>query len=144
MPDESHYRRLERMYQTARTNEYYRPSLTVSDGATELVIPIRPEFHHAAGAAHGCVYFKALDDSAFFSVASLVDDVFVLTASFTIYLTRPIKDGDMIARGRVVHRTRRTFIAESEAVDARGRLLAKGSGTFMRSEIPLGPDVGYA
>ena len=35
-------------------------------------------------------------------------------------------------------------IAESVLRDARGKLVAKGSGTFAKSSIPLTPEVGYA
>jgi uncharacterized protein (TIGR00369 family) len=89
------------------------------------------------------VYFKALDDAAFFAVNSLVDDVFILTVSFNLYLTRPISEGEMKATGRVIHRSRRLFVAESELIDAKGREIARGSGTFMRSTIPLSPELGY-
>ena len=143
MPADEHYHRLERLYHRAPINEYYRPRLTVGDGRAELVIPVRPEFFHAAGAVHGSVYFKALDDAAFFAANSLVKDVFVLTASFNLYLTRPISEGELRAAGRVVHRSLRLILAESELTDARGRAIARGSGSFMRSEIRLGPKMGY-
>ena len=143
MTREEHYRKLERMYASAPVNEYYAPKMQVSEGRTELIIPVRPDFFHVAGAVHGSVYFKALDDAAFFAVNSLVDDVFVLTVSFTVYLTRPISEGEMKGTGRVVHRSRRLFVAESELVDSDGREIARGSGIFMRSTIPLSPELGY-
>lgn len=143
MTTEDHYRKLERMYASAAVNTYYVPILRVSEGRAEVIIPVRPDFFHAAGAVHGSVYFKALDDAAFFAVNSLVDDVFVLTVSFNLYLTRPISRGDITATGRVVHRSQRLFIAEAELVDADGREIARGSGTFMRSTISLSPELGY-
>ena len=105
---------------------------------------MRAEVLHSAHALHGSVYFKALDDAAFFAVNSLVTDVFVLTASFNLYLTRPITEGTLRATGRVVHRSRQVFLAESELLDAQGRQVGRGSGSFMRSTIALTPDVGYA
>ena len=75
--DHEHFRKLERMYHAAPINQFYRPVLTVGEGSAELEIPIRPEFFHAAAAVHGSVYFKALDDAAFFAVNSLVTEVFV-------------------------------------------------------------------
>ena len=131
------------MYASAPVNEYYAPTMRVSEGRAEVTIPVRPDFFHAGGAVHGLVYFKALDDAAFFAVHSLVDDVFVLTVSFNLYLTRPISEGEMKATGRVVHRSRRFFVAESVLVDSDGREIARGSGTFMPSNIPLSPEVGY-
>ncbi len=144
MSGEDHYRRLERAYLQAPTNAYYRPSIQVGHGTAEIVIPLRPEFYHAAHAVHGSVYFKALDDAAFFAANSIVHDVFVLTVSFNLYLLRPVVAGELRARGRVVSASRRLIVAEAEAVDDDGKPVARGSGTFMRSEIPLGPEIGYA
>jgi uncharacterized protein (TIGR00369 family) len=140
---EEHFRKLERMYASASCNKYYAPILHVDDGRTELIIPVRSDFFHAAGAVHGAAYFKALDDAAFFAANSLVDDVLVLTVSFNIYLTRPISKGRITSIGRVVNHSHRVFVAKSEAVDSNGRMIAWGSGTFMRSTIPLSPEVYY-
>jgi len=131
------------MYHAAPINEYYRPTLVVREGEAELEIPIRPEFFHAAAAVHGSVYFKALDDAAFFAVQSLVADVFVLTVSFNIYLTRPVSEGTLRSRASVVHRSRQLFIAEAELLDDRSRSIARGSGSFMKSQIALTPAIGY-
>ena len=90
---DDHFAKLERMYASAPINRYFAPELRVSEGRADLVIPVRADFFHAAHAVHGSVYFKALDDSAFFAVSSLVLDVFVLTVSFNVYLTRPITEG---------------------------------------------------
>lgn len=141
--EHEHLRKLERMYQGAPVNQFYRPVLTVGDGTAELTIPIRPEFFHAAAAVHGSVYFKALDDAAFFAVNSLVSDVFVLTVSFNLYLTRPISEGTMRARASVVHRSRQLFLADAELFDERERQIARGSGSFMRSQIALTAEIGY-
>ncbi len=142
--DEEHFRRLERMYNhAAAINRFFRPTLRVSHGAAELTMPVRPEFFHAAHAVHGSVYFKALDDAAFFAANSLVTDVFVLTASFNIYFLRPVTDGTLRATGRIVHRSRNLFLAEAELFDGEERLVGRGSGSFMRSAITLNADVGY-
>jgi uncharacterized protein (TIGR00369 family) len=141
--DEEHYRKLERMYVSGPVNAYYAPTLQVSEGSAEVVIQIRPDFFHAAGAVHGSVYFKAMDDAAFFAVNSMVKDVFVLTVAFNIYLIRPISEGEMKATGRVVHRSRRLFLADAKLVDANGREIGRGNGTFMRSTLPLSSKLGY-
>lgn len=143
MSAEDHFRKLERMYQTAPINRFYNPILNVSTGAAELRIDIRPDFHHAAQAVHGSVYFKALDDAAYFAVNSLVTDVFVLTVSFNVYFVRPVTVGQLHARGRVVHSSQNLFVAESELVDDAGKSLARGSGTFMKSRTGLNGKIGY-
>jgi uncharacterized protein (TIGR00369 family) len=143
MPATEHCRKLERMYVSAPINAYYAPTISIGEGRAEVTIAVRPEFFHAAGAVHGAVYFKLLDDAAFFAANSLADDMFLVTVSFNLYLTRPVSEGQMRAAGRVVHRSQRLFIAEAELTDASGREIARGSGTFMRSTIPLASVPGY-
>lgn len=140
---EEHYRRLERMYASAPINNYFAPAMRVSEGKADVTIQVRPDFFHAAHAVHGVLYFKLLDDAAFFAVNSLVHDVFVLTVSFNIYLTRPVSAGALKASGRVAHRARRLYLAESELVNGEGQEIARGSGVFMRSMITLSPELGY-
>lgn len=140
---EEHYRKLERMFHAAPISRFFAPALHVDEGRAEITIPIKPDFFHAANAVHGAVYFKALDDAAFFAANSLVPDVFVLTVTYNVFFTRPIFEGEMRATGRVVHRSKNLIIADAELLDSAGRQIARGSGTFMRSQIPLSPAIGY-
>jgi acyl-coenzyme A thioesterase PaaI-like protein len=79
----NHLQKLEHMYLMAPINAFYSPRISISQGEAEITIPVKPEFFHAADAVHGSVYFKLLDDAAFFAVNSLMEDYFALTASFT-------------------------------------------------------------
>ena len=139
---DTHFGALERMYVGGPINQFFRPSIRVTDGAAEIRMRVRPDMHHAAHAAHGAVYFKMLDDAGFFAVQSLVTEAFVLTVSFQVYLLAPVTEGEMISRGNVVHRTKRLFIAESVA-EVGGVTVARGSGSFMRSKTSLDAKVGY-
>ena len=138
----SHFEALERMYTGAPINQFFRPAIRIEEGAAEVRLVVRPDMHHAAHAAHGAVYFKMLDDAAFFAVQSLVTEVFVVTVSFSLYLVAPVTEGEMIASGRVVHQSKRLFIAES-TVDVGGKTVARGSGSFMRSTVRLEERIGY-
>jgi uncharacterized protein (TIGR00369 family) len=144
MTSSIHYRKLERMYLAAPINKMFVPKINIERGNAEVSIQIQPEYFHAADAVHGALYFKLLDDAAFFAVNSLVEDVFVLTASFNLYFMRPVSKGDMIATGKVIQESSRLYIAESHLLDSDGREIARGSGTFMKSNIALEPQVGYA
>lgn len=141
---EEHYRKLERMYALAPINRFFEAEIEVSEGSSQLVLPVRPDYFHSGHTAHGSVYFKVLDDSAYFAAASLVRDCFLLTVSFNVYFTRPVTGGKLRAVGRVVHRSRNLYLAESELTDERGRSMGRGSGSFMRGSMALGPEVGYA
>ncbi len=144
MPDAQHYRRLERMYLSAPTNRYYRPEIRIGPGEARIAIPVRDEFFHAASAVHGSVYFKAMDDAAFFALNSLITDVLVLTVSFNVYFTRPIREGTLTAAGRAIHVSRKLLVGAAELTDGDGRAIGRGSGTYVRSRIELSPDLGYA
>jgi len=131
------------MYRAAPCNAYYPPSVTVGEGTAEVVISVKEELFYAAGAVHGSVYFKALDDADFFAANSLVEDVFVLTTSFNLYLTRPVSSGQMRTVGRVVNTTKSQIIAESLLYVGEDREIARGTGTFLRRKIALDETIGY-
>jgi uncharacterized protein (TIGR00369 family) len=138
----SHFQALEAMYANGPINRFFRPLIHVGEGAAEIRMAVRADMHHAAHAAHGAVYFKMLDDAAFFAVQSLVTDTFVLTVSFQLYLLAPVADGEMVATGKVVHQTKRLFLAES-VVAVGDKVIARGNGSFMRSGTRLDEKVGY-
>lgn len=140
---QEHFRRLERMYLGAPVNELYAPRIEVSDGSAVITFDVDPRHFHSAGALHGSVYFKGLDDAAFFAVSSVVRDAFVVTASFTVYLTRPVTDGILRAEGKVVSRSKNLYVAESVLYVEPDRQVARGSGTFMRSRVELAEKLGY-
>jgi uncharacterized protein (TIGR00369 family) len=117
--------------------------VAIRHGEAEIMLPVKREFFHSAGALHGAMYFLALDNAAFFAVNSLVEDVFVLTTSFTTYLTRPVSEGQVRAVGKVVNQNRSQFIAESVLFDSHDREIGRATGLFVRSRIPLSSDIGY-
>jgi uncharacterized protein (TIGR00369 family) len=142
--DTEHYRKLERMYAAAPISRLYGATIAIAENQAEVRFTIRPEFYHAAHAVHGSVYFRALDDAAFFAVNSRVREVLVLTVSFTVHFARPVTTGELRAIGRVLHGSGRLFLGEAELLDGEGQLLGRGSGVFTRSAIALEPGIGYA
>ena len=138
-----HFVALERMYLIAPINQIYLPRIEIGEGTTAIEVDVSERFHHAARAVHGSVYFKLLDDAAFFAANSLERELFVLTTSFTIYLTRPVTSGTMRAEGRVVDRTRSQFLAEAVVRDGDGREVGRGSGAFFRGKLRLEEIASY-
>jgi uncharacterized protein (TIGR00369 family) len=138
-----HHRRLERMYAKAPINEYYAPKITIGEGTAEIVIEVKPDFFHAGNAVHGSVYFKALDDAAFFAANSVVDEYFVLTATFYVQLMRPVSAGKMRAVGKLVQGGSTLLFADAVLYDDSGREIARGQGSFARSRVKLSPEMGY-
>ena len=143
MTKDPHFTALENMYLAAPISDLYHPSIEISDSEATIEIEVAEQFFHAAGGLHGSVYFKLLDDAAFFAANSLERDVFVLTTSFTTYLTRPVSSGTLRSVGRVVNRNKSQFIAEAVVHDSEGNEIGRGSGVFVRGKLLLSGIRGY-
>jgi uncharacterized protein (TIGR00369 family) len=141
----NHFRKLERMYLSAPiNNELYRGiTINISSEKAELTLKVEPKFFHAANAMHGSVYFKMLDDAAFFAVNSIIQDVFVYTVSLNIQLLRPVSKGIIRSTGELKFRSNNLFIADSTLFDENNKLAGRASGNFMKSKIELSKDIGY-
>ncbi|MCB0585094.1 MAG: PaaI family thioesterase [Phaeodactylibacter sp.] len=145
MKNEEHFRKLERMYLNANVNTMLFDTTTcrISDEEAEIGLRISEKYFHALGAIHGSVYFKLLDDAAFFAVNSIVRDVFVLTTSFNINILRPASEGLITARGKVKFKSRTMFVAESILYNEAGKEIAFGTGNFAKSSVRLSEEIGY-
>lgn len=142
---EGHYRALERLYASAPINSLFQSKLAITgQGLSRLTFSITEDVYHAAGAAHGTIYFKMLDDAAFYAANTLATDTFLLTTSFNLHFTKPVKEGEVVAEGKWVSGKRRVMVAESRLVDSEGEEIGRGTGTFMRSRIPLSSLPGYS
>jgi uncharacterized protein (TIGR00369 family) len=140
-----HWRALEGLYASAPINRLFDSTLQIIDaGQARIRFVIDERYYHAAGAAHGTIYFKMLDDAAFYAANTLVTDRFLLTTSFNLHFTRPVRGGDVVAEGRWISGRRRVLVAESRLIDADGEEIGRGTGTFMRSHIALSGLPGYA
>ena len=144
MTKDPHFVALQNMYLAAPINEFYRPSIEVCDAEAKIEIEVSEKFFHSGGSVHGSVYFKMLDDAAFFAANSLEREVFVLTTSFTTYLTKPVSSGALRSVGRVVNRNKSQLIAEAVVYDSNGSEVGRGSGIFVLSKLPLSGAKGYA
>ena len=139
-----HFRSLERLYASAPVNAMFESRLEIpQEGQSRIVFNVDKQFFHAAGAAHGTIYFKMLDDAAFYAANTLATDRFLLTTSFNLHFTKPVRGGEVVAEGRWISGKRRVFVAESRLVDGEGDEIGRGTGTFMRSRILLSSLAGY-
>ena len=97
---EGHWRALERLYSSAPVNSKFASSLEVTgEGSARITFDITGDVFHAAGAAHGTVYFKMLDDAAFYAANTLVTDRFADHGPTAFHQT---SDGTIVAEGRWV------------------------------------------
>ena len=141
---QQHYRALENLYRSAPVNHLFESDIEITgEGLARITFEVTENSFHAAGAAPGTIYFKMLDDAAFYAANTLATDRFLLTTSFNLHFTKPVREGPVVAEGRWVSGKRRVFVAESRLVDAEGDEIGRGTGTFMRSRIALSGLAGY-
>jgi uncharacterized protein (TIGR00369 family) len=142
--EEAHLRALESLYDSAPINRLFESRLRLPEaGKSEITFVVGADTFHAAGAAHGTLYFKMLDDAAFYACNGLVSDRFLLTTAFNLHFTKPMRDGEARAEGRWISGKRRVFVGEARIIDCEGEECARGTGTFMRSHIALSGLDGY-
>ena len=140
-----HHRALESLYRAAPINRLFPSTLDITgQGMATIRFDVGENVYHAGGAVHGTAYFKMLDDAAFYAANSLVTDRFLLTTAFNLLFTKPLREGPVVAEGRWISGRRRVFVAEARLIDATGEEAARGTGTFMRSQIALSTLPGYA
>ena len=142
---QAHLRALESLYRHAAINQLFRSSIEIPEqGLARIRFDIDETMFHAAGAAHGTLYFKMMDDAAFYACNAMVSDRFLLTTAFNLNFTKPLKSGPVTAEGRWVSGKRRVLVGEARLIDSEGEEAARGTGTFMRSHIPLAGLPGYS
>jgi uncharacterized protein (TIGR00369 family) len=140
----AHFRALEALYRSAPINREFESMIEIEEGAARIRFDLDDRFFHAAGAAHGTIYFKMLDDVAFYACNSVVSDRFLLTTAFNLHFTKPMRAGEAVAEGRWISGRRRVFVGDARIVDSSGEETARGTGTFLRSHIALSSLAGYA
>lgn len=140
-----HYRRLEKMFQAAPLNQgiFAGSILQVEEGRATYELKIDQRYFHAANAMHGAIYFKLLDDAAYFAAASLEVENFMLTKSYEIRFIRPVEEDHLRAEGEILNQNEKEIIAKSVIYNARGKKVGEGEGIFVKGPKKLRDLPGY-
>ncbi len=141
----AHFAKLRNMYLRSNVNTqiFDTTECEIRLKKATISLTISEKYFHALGAIHGSVYFKLLDDAAFFAVNSMVEDVFVLTTSFNTNIVKPVRSGKIKAVGEVRFTSRNLFIGQSTLFDESGKEIAFGTGHFAKSKVQLTQEIGY-
>ncbi|MEN6319536.1 MAG: PaaI family thioesterase [Syntrophaceae bacterium] len=84
------------------------------------------------GTVAGGVIASLVDATCGLSIIPLLnDDEMMMTAGLQVQYFLPVKSGDVVGHGRVVHRGKRLAYAEANIFDEQGKLIAKGHASFM-------------
>lgn len=119
MSNQEHFTRLQNMYLSGLINRelYDSVQIEVTSEKAEISMQVESKYFHAGNSLHGSVYFKMLDDAAYFAVNSIVQDLFVYTTSFNIQILRPVKVGKIKAVGELKFKSKNLFIADAILYD---------------------------
>lgn len=130
---ESKRREQEALVQAAVNNSpYYRHVGMRVIGYTEsgsvMEVTVRPEHKNVWGTMHGGVLASLVDSCCGTAIGpALGGDETAVTLDVRVQFFRPVREGTLTAKGRMVHRTQRYAIAEAEVHDQEGNLVARGS-----------------
>lgn len=140
-----HYKRLQRVYASAPIVRFYNTSyIRFTDENTVATLQVEAKYFHAQKAMHGSVYFRMLDDAAYFASAAKEPDFFLVTKTFTTNLLRPVSKGKIRAVGTVTGEVENGYTAKAELFDENDLLLATGNGEFVRTGTHWTKVFGYS
>ena len=106
----------------------------VTSGEATLILKHRKELHNSMGLLQGGVLGVLADVAGGVSLYSVLSDplkVVIPTVEFKLNFLRPAKGGDLVARGKVVHRGRQIAVCQVEISSEEGVLLTTGVFTYM-------------
>ena len=98
-------------------------------GGSELHYEAKPEHFNSFDVTHGGASMTLLDVAMATAARSETPDMGVVTIEMKSSFIRPAR-GPMVAKGRMLERTRSMAFAETWVYDAEGRLCSHSTGTF--------------
>ena len=141
--NKKHFDNIINCYGNAPINQIFNPKMKLNLGECEIEMKISKKFHHSANSLHGSIYFKMLDDAAWGASNTYIDDVFLFTYNFNIYLTKPVSSGIIISKGKVIDKKDGKIKAKSILYDSKNNEIARGDGLFMKSKYLLKDAIGF-
>jgi uncharacterized protein (TIGR00369 family) len=111
------------------------------DGGAVVTLQTGPQHFNPMGTLHGGVLCDIADTAMGFAFAStLAAGESFTTIELKINYLRPVREAQLRATGRIVHRGRTVGYAECDVTDQNGKLVAKSSSTciVLRGEQAAG------
>ena len=111
--------------------------VSVADGEVVFELDVRPEHANPMGTIQGGVICALADAAMGLAYATRLEDAesFTTLELKTNYL-RQVRDGTLVATGRVVHAGRTVGLTSCDVVDGEGRKVAHATSTCMTLREP--------
>jgi len=110
----------------------------VTRGEATLILKHREELRNSMGLLQGGILGVLADVAGGVSLYSVISDplkVVIPTVEFKLNFLRPVKGGDLLARGRVVHKGRKIAVCQVEISSEDEVLVATGIFTYMVKRV---------
>ena len=104
------------------------------EGRAKIAVPLSPALANIYGTLHGGVPLSLVDSVTGLAVWSVVEEgQWITTVEMQLHFLAPVRElnGRLMSSGWVVQRGSRLALAEGDVTDEAGRLIAKGSATYL-------------
>lgn len=104
----------------------------VSWGSAEIRLKVKTRLTQSAGFAHGGVSAALIDSAIGLALWTMLNpQELITTVELNVNFIAPAELGILKTQGKIVHKGKRVAVGDAEVRDERGRLISKGSATYM-------------
>ena len=104
----------------------------VKKGWAIVKLPYADKLAQPDGVAHGGAIFSPADAAVAVALLGLIDkSETLLTIEMKINYIKAVREGDIIAEAKIIHRGSKTAIGDVEVRNSKGDLIAKCLATYM-------------
>jgi acyl-CoA thioesterase len=103
----------------------------VDEGESHLELDVQPHHLNPGGIVHGGIIATILDAAIGLALRTTIGTRSHVTVQLDVHYLTAANGGTLTGRGHAVHSGRRTGYGEAEVTTADGRLVAKGSASFL-------------
>lgn len=107
--------------------------LEIKAGEAVVRLPMRGELRQPHGLLHGGATASVIDTATAFAVVSVLETgEKASTADLTVHYLRPVSEGGIVCRAKVVRAGRRLLTVSAEAENEQGKLIATALSTYTK------------
>ena len=101
-------------------------------GRSEIRMEVGRGLTQQSGFAHGGVSASLIDSAVGLALCTMIDlGSAITTINLQVSFLAPAKPGSVTARGRIVHKGKRTGVGDCQVSDEGGKLVSKGTATYL-------------
>jgi uncharacterized protein (TIGR00369 family) len=120
----------------ARRMPFYRHLginlIRVGRGSAVIQLKVERRLTQSAGFAHGGVAAALIDSAIGLALCTMLDpEEHITTVELHVNYIAPAQIGVLKSRGKIIHKGKRIAVGDAEVRDEGGKLVSKGSATYI-------------